>query len=307
MPKSKDQALLPLNESDKQKTALAAPDTASIDAVLGNLEFDQTWTDLQKSITLGKAIVELNRLVDGEMLDNIIALRGTKLGFRTDRDKKGEPYSREVVKKCVIQALIIGLSPMGNQMNIYGGELYCTLEGYTALNGRISDLVYTFEVGIPRIIDDGSFLGADVSVRLDWVFNNGNHKKDLTFRIKGDRDKFGKHCTGIDSYMSKGERRAKKWLYFNCASGIALPTDDDDISEDIEPENNKESMHQNYLDIVEDIGFTKVHRYLVKQQSLTDTQKVDEITDDLKLWVVQNRERFSSMVNQHEEKAKLSP
>lgn len=83
----------------------------------------------------------LREALTNDIMDAVfMPLMNTKIGFMTDHtgkpNSKGQTlplYSRDVVRDCIIDAVIIGLLPTGNQFNILAERMYPTKEGYTAL------------------------------------------------------------------------------------------------------------------------------------------------------------------------------
>jgi hypothetical protein len=61
-----------------------------------------------------------------------MALQGSNLGFKTDKDKTGG-YSEAEVKTCLIDAVLLGLQPTGNEFNIIASQMYPTGVGFGAL------------------------------------------------------------------------------------------------------------------------------------------------------------------------------
>ena len=109
---------------------------------------------LQNNATAAFQAVCVVKMMRDALTDQVVKqvfepLMNTKIGFRTDKDpnrprkkKDGtfetpKPYSTEVVRDCIIDAVINGLMPTGNQFNIISGTMYPTKEGYAALLKKI--------------------------------------------------------------------------------------------------------------------------------------------------------------------------
>lgn len=103
-------------------------------------------------------VQKLEATLTDEIMDAVfMPLMNKKIGFKTDRDpskpnKNGirpTPYSRDVVRTCIIDAAAYGLLPTGNQFNIISGTMYPTKEGFNALLTKLKTsplkLFYTFE------------------------------------------------------------------------------------------------------------------------------------------------------------------
>ena len=98
---------------------------------------------IENSLVVANAIGFLRENLTPEIMNPIMALQGSKLGFKTDRDlvknsntgkyEKGPGYPLEVVKDCFIEMSLIGLLPTGNMWNVIAGNPYITKEGGTYL------------------------------------------------------------------------------------------------------------------------------------------------------------------------------
>ena len=96
----------------------------------------------QKAFMMASGIGQLRKMISNEMMDQIMPLMNTSLGFKTDKDPNQEdwktkkphvPYSKEIVKDCLIEAVLRGVQPVGNQFNIISAGCYITKEGFTRL------------------------------------------------------------------------------------------------------------------------------------------------------------------------------
>jgi hypothetical protein len=93
-------------------------------------------SDFLLGIAQARAVGALTDLINEDVMDDVMRLMNTQLGFKTDRnpaqfDKNGnrhKPYDRETVKTCVIVALLSGAKLIGNQFNIIAGQFYPTKE-----------------------------------------------------------------------------------------------------------------------------------------------------------------------------------
>src|SRR4051812_23283034 len=82
----------------------------------------------EAEIAVAETMGEMRSLLTGEVMQPILALMNTDLGFRTDRDAKVQPkdkdgnpmmpYAVEVVRDCVIEAKLRGFHVVGNEFNI---------------------------------------------------------------------------------------------------------------------------------------------------------------------------------------------
>lgn len=177
-------------------------------------------------------VVSLRDALTDEVMDKVfMPLMNKKIGFLTDRDpnrpsKDGKtviPYSRDVVRDCIIDAAFIGLLPTGNQFNIITGTMYPTKEGYTALLKRL---------GVKYIIQktpmqDMSDKCAQVTCKVSYSWNKESNSFTVITPIKKDG------YSSMDQILGKAERKAKKALfeyitgcdYGDADEGSSIPDD----------------------------------------------------------------------------------
>lgn len=156
-------------------------------------------------------ITLLREALTDEVMDKVfMPLMNTKIGFRTDRDGKsrgGKPalplYDRGTVRECLIDAVIIGLLPTGNQFNIISGTMYPTKEGYTALLKKLG-VKYIIDIGQDRSQVQGI---AELPCKISYEYNG--EKTGFTVVASVKRDQYSSN----DQIRGKAERRAKKALY----------------------------------------------------------------------------------------------
>jgi len=153
----------------------------------------------------------LKQALTNEVMDAVfMPLMNTKIGFLTDRNgrpnSRGQvkaPYSREIVRDCIIDAVAIGLLPTGNQFNIIAERMYPTKEGYTALLRKLG-VKYFIEVSY----DKGQTQGfAEIPCKISYKYDGENNNFSIVATVKKD------DYSSPDQLRGKAERRAKKALY----------------------------------------------------------------------------------------------
>lgn len=94
-------------------------------------------------------------------------MQGSKLGFRTDKDKDGG-YPWEVVRDAAIEAMMRGLRPIGNEFNIIGGNCYTTKEG---IERKLADFPGLTNLdltpGVPTVKDSAALVPFEATWRLN--------------------------------------------------------------------------------------------------------------------------------------------
>lgn len=158
----------------------------------------------------------------------VMKLMGTELGFLTDRDNPGKDgeqkpkYGLDTVRDCVIAAALKGLRITGNEFNIIAGKCY------QAKNGTFRKItewpgVTEFETveGQPQSMSGGS--GAAVKVDCTWKYNGKPDSLTVTafVRVNGGM--------GVDAILGKAKHKAyqKVWARLS-GRPIETPPGEDD-------------------------------------------------------------------------------
>lgn len=168
----------------------------------------------KKAYLVADAIEKLKSLLTPEYMKPIMALQGNKLGFKTDKDDKGG-YPEAIVKNCLIEAVLIGLQPHGNQFNIIAGQMYATKEGIGHLLSKIKGLSYKIIAELPHIKDSS----AAVVMNIHYTLNNVSKEESINIPIKVNA------YMGADAVIGKANRKARKWLY-DTITGSEIPEGD---------------------------------------------------------------------------------
>lgn len=182
----------------------------SISTVIGN----EAAKGFEKAYLVANAITELSTLLVPEYMKPIMAMQGNKLGFKTDKDKEGG-YKEAEVKNCLIEAVLFGLQPCGNQFNIIAGNMYATKEGLGYLLSKITGLSYDIIPELPRMNDKS---GA-VVMNIEWTINGVKKNKKMDIPVKVNS------FMGTDAVIGKATRKARKWLY-DTITGSEIPEGD---------------------------------------------------------------------------------
>ena len=170
----------------------------------------------EKAYTVATAIGKLNEALTPEYMKPILALQGNRLGFKTDKDKDGG-YDAVTVKRCLIEAVLMGLQPYGNEFNIIAGNAYATKEGLGSVLKNFKGLSYEIIPGVPNMkASDGN---AEVIMGIKWMLNEAKQEREIKFVIKVNA------YMGADAVIGKATRKARKWLH-DTISGFEIPEGD---------------------------------------------------------------------------------
>jgi hypothetical protein len=182
---------------------------------------------IQKAIVIAHAMQIIDTCLTPEIMEPIMRLQGSKLGFKTDKDLirnennqyvKGPGYALEVVKNCFTEMSLIGLQPVFNQWNIIGGNSYVTKEGADTLLKNIPYL-QEFLIIHEEVNQSADKKTASVKSRIKWVIDGEEYAQIVTHPVKSDA------YTTLDSLVGKADRKTKIWL-FNKIKGTCISDGD---------------------------------------------------------------------------------
>jgi len=201
----------------------------------------QAMAGFEKAYLVAEATGKLKELLTVEYMHPIMNLQGNKLGFKSDK-----VYSEDVVKNCLIEAVLTGVNPVGNQFNIIAGNCYITKEGFGYLLSKIQGLWYNIVPDLPRVKDQS----AAIIMTMNWSLNGGEKqtaKIDIPIKVN--------NFMGTDAIIGKATRKARAWLY-NTITGCEIS--DGDIS-DLDSKNyiNAEIVNPNKDEDDRVLGFLK--------------------------------------------------
>jgi hypothetical protein len=240
-----------------QNTALATIEStaADIEKILEtcNVVALKEMTGLVQTIKLAAGIQQLRAaLTDEVMVRVFMPLQSSPLGFLTDKDqhpKEWNEYTPEqkrewkpgyplaVVREVVIETLINGLRPIGNEINIISRRMYAAKNGVMRKLSEfpgLSDLVIV--PGAPVINEKNE---ARIAIHATWKVNGVPFSmiRDVEKRADGTasdtrfsiRVNFG---MGADAIIGKATRKIYKAI-LDQLTGSALSLPDGDVLDTI--------------------------------------------------------------------------
>ncbi|HEX2100602.1 MAG TPA: hypothetical protein VHF69_08070 [Candidatus Synoicihabitans sp.] len=185
------------------ETTIAAIDTFAAEQNLALLAGDTG--AFGTALKIAGAIKQLREMLTEPIVLAIMELQGTKLGFRTDKDKTGG-YEPIVVRDVLIEMTLKGgFMPHSNEFNIIAGNGYATKEGFqgwfrrAAAKGRCT--YPDVKLSAPKTTPDGAIVIASASCR---VGDKLVEVKDAELPVKGQ---------GADQILGKATRKILARLY----------------------------------------------------------------------------------------------
>jgi hypothetical protein len=185
-------------------------------------------TQMQQTIMLAEGMTLLKRAFTDELIKGVfMPLMGSKLGFRTDRDTKpeNEQYGIAAVRECMIEAMLRGARPVGNEVNLIADGCYLTREHFER---RVREFpgVTNIELrpGAPHMLGSEAALvpyrvklllhGEVVEVVRDLVRNADQSTSDERIPVRVN------NRMGADGILGKAQRKILKQV-FERISGIS--------------------------------------------------------------------------------------
>jgi len=212
--------------SENKTTAVALKLNEAVGSVLNQTNL----LGFERAYATAQSIEVLKTLLTPEYMAPIMQLQGNRLGFKTDKDKSGG-YPMDAVKNCLIEAVLMGLQPFGNEFNIIAGNTYATKEGVGRLLATWKGLKYSLICGVPKPASDGK--SAVVDVNIKWTINQESKEETIPISVKMDA------YTSVDAMVGKATRKGRAWL-LSAISGIEIvEADVTDIEHiDVTPKKN---------------------------------------------------------------------
>jgi hypothetical protein len=213
-----------------------------------------------KAYLIAEAVGELKKLLNAEYMKPIMQLQGSRLGFKTDKDKEGG-YPENLVKDCLIDAVLSGVQPFGNQFNIIAGHMYITKEGFGYLLNNMQGLSYEITFELPRISTGADKSSAAIVAIIKWTIGGNTKEQRMDIPVKVNS------FMGTDAVIGKATRKARAWL-FNTIAGTEFGDGDiTDINAEIMDKGNGNGKA---------VDFETVSMlYEMKNESLTPDEQIN--------------------------------
>jgi hypothetical protein len=157
-------------------------------------------------LRLAGAMVQLREMLTPEVMKPIMALQGSSLGFRTDKDSTGG-YPESVVKEVLIEATIKGFRLLGNETNVIAGRFYAARDGFERIfrdlskRGHLTDL--RLLPSVPKTAADGAI----VDYVASWTFKGIKDELKLSIPIRVNAGQ------GPDAVLGKAKRKMLAAIY----------------------------------------------------------------------------------------------
>jgi hypothetical protein len=193
-----------------------------------------------KPIVMAMAIQELRQALTPEAIAAVHELEGTALGFKTD--KLDGKYPDDTIRMCVIEAMLRGVSIVGNQFNVIKGNFYIARNGWEAKLRKAGCTQIVPTIGRPEDVLQGAMnergtsrqITATFAAQATCVKDGKRHSVSacVSDGIDGriEVSAFGKDMQAcIDGLKGKAEARILKKLFFLACDATELDDDEANV------------------------------------------------------------------------------
>jgi hypothetical protein len=197
-----------------------------------------------RTFRIASGVAKMRELITGEILNTLVSLQDTRLGYLTDRapgNKSGlKPYSPEVVRDCAIEAMIRGAYWVDNEFNIIASGCYLTLNYYRRLvRGLVGGLEIDFGDYQERHVKrgDATITEAMVSVRASWTYR-GHAMEVACEKTEVDDGRIPvrvNSAMGTDAIFGKAERKLLAKIHRKVTGSTWLEDQPDGDTIDVQP------------------------------------------------------------------------
>lgn len=181
-------------------------------------------TDFGYQLKIASYIRDIYDNLSSDCVKLLKFLQNKNFGFKTDRENG---YADEVIKNCVIEAMIYGLTPLNNEFNILGGNMYTTKGGYEKLVYKHPELESLKIKNEPSPTSGGNWkITFKVFLKLK---DRQPEEFEETFNMPGKKGNFE---FPLDTVLGKATRKILKICYSKLNNGILIPPDGDETDGD---------------------------------------------------------------------------
>jgi len=190
------------------------------------------------ALTLARGMGLLRQWLTDEIMKDIMQLKDSALGFRTDRapgsaeEQKKGGYSVATVRDCLIEATLRGARPVGNEFNIISDRAYMTKEFFQR---RVRELPGLTDLklmpGVPTLYDGGK--AAVVSFVATWKIDGHVHSIERLKRENGPDERIPIRVNsgmGADAIVGKATRKILAAIYARVTGSELTDGDVEDVT-----------------------------------------------------------------------------
>lgn len=205
----------------------------------------QEGNKLVEAFATAAAMQQLRTCMSDKLLQSLMPLMNSPLGFITDRDgktvnrKTGQPlprYTAEQLRDPLIEGMLKGFRPVGKEIGIIGGNFYALLDGMERVVREFPGLTdLKLRPGVPNTQQGGALVPYYASWKLNGVADElvcaaataTTHDTRIVVRVNDGM--------GSDAILGKAKRKMLARIYEQI-SGAAIKLAEIDNSDTIDGE-----------------------------------------------------------------------
>ena len=160
------------------------------------------------AIMMARGMRELRDRMTAPIMDDLMTLCGSGLGFTTDRDKEpaNKQYSVEVIRDCCLEARLRGANWIGNEFTIISARPHLNKEFWERMVRELegmTDVEVTTGVPVIKVDSGGSAL---VPAVARWTYRGKAYQREFTVKKNADGTT---HDDRVPTKVNKGQGAAQ--------------------------------------------------------------------------------------------------
>ena len=195
------------------QTSVGPEEIEAIDAIVSEYGVSSLSNDparvMADSLRMSVGIKKLYMALSPAVMDQVVALKNSKLGFLTDENADAARgkiirYSKEQLKTPIIEALLRGAHLVGNEMNVISANCYLTKEYFVRHVKEFPGLTgFSPRLSVPKLVDGKTV----VKFRATWKLNG------KSMELKGEIPIRVNKYMGDDAILGKATRKMMHRIY----------------------------------------------------------------------------------------------
>lgn len=173
----------------------------------------------KQMMLISSGIKRLRNALTPEILQEVMFLQGSALGFLTDKDKEGGYKDLNVIRDCVLEATMRGAMVCGNEMNIIARRPYFTIAYFKRILRQFPGLTgLKVNLSVPKLVEGRQVVHASCS----WALQGVKDALEVDIPIKVNAG------MGDDAILGKARRKAMAQIYGQITGSPIADADVDD-------------------------------------------------------------------------------
>ena len=156
-----------------------------------------------RGLMMANAMQQIEKALTEEIMAPVNKLFGSPIGIRCDK----KDYGDDVKKRIFIEATLGGWSIVGNQINVIGGNMYITKQGYLPRLRSIDGLTFTYPFKHEIPVSDPNTLTTTVTTLMEWTWKNKANKEIVKYPVTRNSGQSN------DAVLGKADTKMCRWLW----------------------------------------------------------------------------------------------